>query len=157
MIDGKYTIPVGLSLSVKVSKVVGKAGRAGAKAVRERLKNRQGASGSLPMPKDHDNQGLQRTGEMIRSVDFRTKRGTDKEAGTIFPTGKRERPKKTSSKTATRNAAILSILLATNEEIAASDPMGRNEALDKVLADAAQKSIQEQKAGLKAKGKRKIK
>lgn len=157
MISGKYVIPAGLSLTVKVSKVVGKAGRAGAKAVRERMKNRQGASGALPMPADHDNQGLQRTGEMIRSVDFRTKRGTDKEAGTIFPTGKRERPKKNSSKTATRNAAILSILLATNDKIADSDPMGRNEALDKVLADAAQKSIAEQKAGLKAKGKRTIK
>jgi hypothetical protein len=157
MISGKYVIPAGLSLTIKVSKVVGKAGRAGAKAVRERLKARAGAKGSLPMPQDHDNQGLQRTGEMIRSVDFRTRRGTDKEAGTIFPTGKRERPKKTSAKTATRNAAILSILLATNDKIADSDPMGRNDALDKVLADAAQKSISEQKAGLKAKGKRTIK
>jgi hypothetical protein len=49
MISGKYVIPAGLSLTIKVSKVVGKAGRAGAKAVRERLKARAGAKGSLPM------------------------------------------------------------------------------------------------------------
>lgn len=144
----KITIPAGLTVALDVRKVVGKAGRAAATAIKARLRSRKGASGSLPMPEDHDNQGLQRTGTLIDSIRWSTQRGSKGERGSVFPGGKRQRPKVTSPKTATRNAAIMGILLATKPEIAKADPMGVDDDLRELIKEKALQAIRDNRVTL---------
>lgn len=148
------SIPLGLTIDgAEAKKIVGRVGRAAAKAVKARFASGKGADGvSLPMPDDRDNVGLRRSGQLLDSLGFRPDRKTKGETGVVYATGTRTGG---SPKSAQRNGAVLAIQLATRAEVAKADPMGVDEPLQALMQTKAQEAIV--KVKMKSIHRRKVK
>lgn len=184
MITSEIIIPTNFELEYKPRNVLRKAGNAGAKAVRARLTEGQGAGGPLPQPSDIDRKTdaladaffsqdkkakraakaigpLRRTDTLLKSVQFREKKNAKGRrdgtaGGTIYPTGERARGKVTSAKTQKRNAGIMAVLMATHPDILAANPMGVDKDVDQAIRERAVAAMKEEQFKLRNKGVRKI-